>query len=360
MSTKLLTYADAPRATTEYIRDGRAGNFEVVYKMIDLIVGAVENDKGLEDFVKKYLVTDYKDFSGERVSALFTRIYEFVQSHIKYIPDVAGKIESLKSPRRTLSDGYGDCDDHAILNAAILGVLGFEPEIVLMRHSDRTPNFQHIYTIVYVNDRRFVLDTCIPDGKLNDELAAFERQEISVFNNESISNNIAALMFRIKNGLKGAGRETLSALPSLAALLPSGLGYVASNILEQSTAMILNGQAPRSANEIGSKINNELDQLIYQLHSKQIALDHAKMLTRKAVGELETIANRDEIFNAIVERVIPKVEYILSFEDYAKEHAISVVYLDGRAMVLSGALVLGGLGYWYFNKRKRIRRNVYT
>lgn len=352
MATKLITHADDQPQRIEYIRDGRAGNFEVVYKMIDLIVSAVEYDKGLEDLVKQHLVAGFSDLSSASLNQTFTRLYNFVKSHVKYIPDIAGKVESLKTPRRTLSDGYGDCDDHAILNAAILAVLGFEPKVVLMRYSGDQPNFQHIYTVAYADGKRYVFDTCIPNGKLNDEMPAFERQEIDVFNNESISNNIAALTYKIKNAFKSAGRNALEALPELTAMLPSGLGYVASNVLSQSTAMLLGGQASKSANELGSEANQALDDIIYKLYTQQLALDHAKLLTRKIVGDLEAIPNRDKVFEAVASSVSPKVHFILNFEDYAKEHAISVVYLDGRAMILTGALVLGVGGYYYFKKRK--------
>lgn len=353
MATKLITHADDQTERIQYIRDGRAGNFEVVYKMIDLIVNAVEYDKGLENLIKQHLIAGFSDLSELNIKHTFTRLYDFVKSHVKFIPDIAGKVESLKSPRRTLSDGYGDCDDHAILNAAILAVLGFEPKIVLMRYDNARPNFDHIYTVCYVNGERFVFDTGIPNGQLNSEMPAVERQEINVFNNESIANNISALVYRVKHGLKGAGRDTLEALPELLSMLPSGLGYVASNVVSQSVAMMLGGTAQKTPNEIGSEVNQALDSIIYQLHTQQIALDHAKMLTRKAIGELETIPARDEVFQAIADGVAPKVQFILNFEDYAKEHAISVIYLDGRAMILTGALVLGVGGYYYFKKRKR-------
>lgn len=73
-----------------------------------------------------------KDFEGEA-----RRILAFVRDDIRYIRDTDG-VELLHDPVTLLQIGAGDCDDKAILLAAMLGSIGhptrfiaiaFEPEL---------------------------------------------------------------------------------------------------------------------------------------------------------------------------------------------------------------------------------------
>lgn len=73
-----------------------------------------------------------KDFEGEA-----RRIHAFVRDQIRYVQDVKG-VEVVHDPVTILRIGAGDCDDKAILLAALLGSIGhttrfravaFQPEI---------------------------------------------------------------------------------------------------------------------------------------------------------------------------------------------------------------------------------------
>jgi len=61
-----------------------------------------------------------KDFDGE-IAALF----DYVQNSIRYVRDING-VETVQTPIKTLEYGAGDCDDKALLLAAMLESLGHE------------------------------------------------------------------------------------------------------------------------------------------------------------------------------------------------------------------------------------------
>jgi len=80
-----------------------------------------------------------------RPSEIDTRIAGFLGTHdintpdkyamwlaknIKYKADAAGDIWS--SPKETLDRLYGDCEDYALLSAAVLRVLGYESKIMVL------------------------------------------------------------------------------------------------------------------------------------------------------------------------------------------------------------------------------------
>lgn len=49
-------------------------------------------------------------------------VYDYVQSHVKYVNDKPG-VEQIHTAQRTLAQGFGDCDDMTIVAAAILNVM---------------------------------------------------------------------------------------------------------------------------------------------------------------------------------------------------------------------------------------------
>lgn len=59
-----------------------------------------------------------KDFPGEAAA-----IQAWVRENIRYTRDVHGS-ETLQTPDITLNDGHGDCDDQAMLTAALLSAIG--------------------------------------------------------------------------------------------------------------------------------------------------------------------------------------------------------------------------------------------
>lgn len=69
-------------------------------------------------------------------------IQEWVRSNIRYTRDVNG-VETLQVPEKTLEYGHGDCDDHAMLIAALLESIGHPTRF---RAISVGRNFSHVFT----------------------------------------------------------------------------------------------------------------------------------------------------------------------------------------------------------------------
>lgn len=353
-ATKLIIESDAGEPIFTYIRNGREGNFETVYRMIHLIIDATQRDKGLEVFVKRHLIKDFAEW--REAEPVLKRIFNFVQKNVKYIPDISGRVEAIKSARKTLADGFGDCDDYTVLIATILGMIGYEDvRIVLARQSAINTSFNHVYPVVYVNDKRYVLDTGYKG--FNDEIPAIEYQEVPVFQNNEIIDELTSALFRVKNAIVGDGGKLVSSLPALTQLLPFGLGFVGSQILTQATGM-LSGGMQKSPNCIGSEVIAKLDDIIQKLYSGELALDHAQILAKKAVSELEAVRQDTEIFSAVKSAIAPKLQVILNFDKIAEANGIPIKYLNGKAMLFLGAAALGGGVLYYFYRSGKLKRFI--
>lgn len=81
-----------------------------------------------------------KDFAGEA-----RRLFEFVRDQIRYVKDMDG-VENLHTADQVLRQRAGDCDDKAILLAALLLSVGHTPRFVVAAFE---PDF---YSHVWVQD----------------------------------------------------------------------------------------------------------------------------------------------------------------------------------------------------------------
>ena len=79
-----------------------------------------------------------KDWNSE-TNALFT----FVRDRIRYVKDVAG-VETLHTAERILQNRSGDCDDKAILLAALLKSIGHSVRFVACGFRDPN-NCEHVF-----------------------------------------------------------------------------------------------------------------------------------------------------------------------------------------------------------------------
>jgi transglutaminase-like putative cysteine protease len=57
-------------------------------------------------------------------------LFEYVRDHIRYIKDPVG-VESVSDPYYTLARMVGDCDDQAVLLAALYESVGFPTRFVI-------------------------------------------------------------------------------------------------------------------------------------------------------------------------------------------------------------------------------------
>lgn len=77
--------------------------------------------------------------------AIASAIYDWMKTHVGYVRDPDG-IEWLQSPPRTLQNGYGDCDDQAVLAGALLSSIGVPTrfKVVKADPADRG-RYSHVY-----------------------------------------------------------------------------------------------------------------------------------------------------------------------------------------------------------------------
>lgn len=95
-----------------------------------------------------------KDFEGEA-----RRIHAFVRDQIRYVRDTDG-VELLHDPATVLQVGAGDCDDKAILTAALLGSIGHPTRFVAIAFEPG--RFEHVWLQDNVNGRWIDLETTEP------------------------------------------------------------------------------------------------------------------------------------------------------------------------------------------------------
>jgi transglutaminase-like putative cysteine protease len=85
------------------------------------------------------------DFTGEA-----QRLFEFVRDRIRYVKDIDG-VETLHPAEWVLHLGAGDCDDKAILLAALLLSLGHAPRFVAVAFEPDL--FSHVWVQDYLAGR---------------------------------------------------------------------------------------------------------------------------------------------------------------------------------------------------------------
>lgn len=98
-----------------------------------------------------------QDVPAKDAGALARAVWTFVRSEIQYVLDPAGT-ELLQGPDVTLRKGYGDCDDQAILAAALLMALGVDAGFRAVAQVE-AGDFDHVYVLYWSSGQWKELDT---------------------------------------------------------------------------------------------------------------------------------------------------------------------------------------------------------
>jgi hypothetical protein len=114
---------------------------------------------------------------------------DFVQENVRYVRDPNG-VEQLHDPVYMIGEiskgtAQGDCDDQALLLAALLLAIGAQPFFAIVRYNGSNGAYNHIYTVVYDKNwmgkrQRLVLDTIIKDRGIGFEVPYKSIREIPV------------------------------------------------------------------------------------------------------------------------------------------------------------------------------------
>jgi transglutaminase-like putative cysteine protease len=93
-------------------------------------------------------------------------IYNYVRRNVRYTRDPQA-VELVQSPRVTLREGHGDCDDIAILIAALAEAVGMQAAFLAVKADRRVPNeFSHVLAIIHTQEGWRGADTTVAEGYL--------------------------------------------------------------------------------------------------------------------------------------------------------------------------------------------------
>lgn len=171
--------------------------------------------------VKKFV---QQELSGLPLDEACKKLWWWVKLHIKYKKDERG-LEQVRSPRRLIHDGEGDCDCMTTFIHCCLHVLGVKKLIRRITEYDNLGYFQHIYSLVPYRDSVLIMDTVWNDynkekkytkkedytmelqfldgiGEINETLLGIDAQDL--FGNDDEMGELGKLLKR-KSGDGGSG-----------------------------------------------------------------------------------------------------------------------------------------------------------
>lgn len=100
-------------------------------------------------------------------------VFDWVYDHIEYRRDIKGK-EQIKSPQRTIFDGFGDCDDMQVLICSLL-LNKKIPFKIRTTVYDEMVGVQHIYPFALVAGKEILMD-CVAQ-KFNYEVPYIKKYD---------------------------------------------------------------------------------------------------------------------------------------------------------------------------------------
>lgn len=95
-------------------------------------------------------------------------LFRFVRDDIRFTGDVVG-VETLQGPRYTLHLMAGDCDDRAILLAALARSIGVPAELrfrVIGADPRRPARYSHVYVVAQVGGKQIPMDPTYGENRM--------------------------------------------------------------------------------------------------------------------------------------------------------------------------------------------------
>jgi len=96
---------------------------------------------------------------GDTPQAYANRVHAWIRDNVKYIMDPEG-MQGIKTPARTVSDGFGDCKSYSILGTALLRCAGYDALIRSTSYDD-DPNVTHTYPCLVTAGQIYPIDPCL-------------------------------------------------------------------------------------------------------------------------------------------------------------------------------------------------------
>lgn len=136
------------------IPSGLAG-IDITLKYMRKMVNEYKTDITIRELALKLIEhLPQKDFLSE-LNALFN----FVKNSIRYVQDING-VETVQTPLKTLDYKQGDCDDKALLLAALLESIGHKTRFYAVGFAPRS--ISHVLLECFINGEWIALETTEP------------------------------------------------------------------------------------------------------------------------------------------------------------------------------------------------------
>ena len=148
-------------------------------------------------------------------------LFDWVKSNIRYVYDPNG-VEKVCTPRVTIENGMGDCDDMVVVICAFLETIGLECRFVTIKANRKSDEFSHVYGQVRVPGRDWVSLDCTMQYPLGWEAPGnLPRKNWPASLDESERHGGDSM-----NGLSGLS-EAPRSFPWVAAAVVAGLFWMA-------------------------------------------------------------------------------------------------------------------------------------
>ncbi len=141
---------------------------------------------------------------------------------ITYRRDPAGGGDDIADARIPIKDGFGDCDDLAVVLATLLALCGYESEFKATKYDRNYNGYQHVYVMAYTPDGKLALDPTHPSAPAGWEAPGIiEAATVPLFETETESAKVSGF-FDFLRGITGPVTQGLT--PILGARTATEIG----------------------------------------------------------------------------------------------------------------------------------------
>jgi hypothetical protein len=137
------------------LSDGQRGTWQTIDAMVKLCHEAVLDEQVRQAALAICAPVAGHDFDGE-----VRRLYEWVRDNVTFRRDPLN-VERVQTPINTLNFKTGDCDDQALLLAALLSSLGHPCQFIVQAADGETPD--HVYLEAALGNQWVSLDPIAED-----------------------------------------------------------------------------------------------------------------------------------------------------------------------------------------------------
>lgn len=171
-------WVEAAKASVKRIAGGDLGSFQTISQMRQLVNASLVDPVVIETARSIVVACPSRDLTCRAVA-----VRDWLADHFQFIHDPNG-VELLSSPRYMLDKiaarGYaqGDCDDVAILGAALGKAVGLRARFVLAGFEGPRGPFRHVFCILRGLDSWYSLDVTKPQRPMLPIVNRTEQREV--------------------------------------------------------------------------------------------------------------------------------------------------------------------------------------